>query len=173
VLEAAAAVFGEMGYEGGSIAAISERSGVSKPSIHLRWPSRRELFLAALAEVRPPVAPPPSADLRGDLVAWGDAAAEAVAGGQRPLVRAALFAAAREPEIAAALDARLIAPLRAELIAILDRRDAGGAGERDPGTVAELLLAPVVQAAVTGRPAAVRTAAEVVARALERVGATV
>jgi hypothetical protein len=54
-------------------------------------------------------------------------------------------------------------------MAILGRWEAGGAGGCDDRAVAGLLLAPVVQAAVTGRPATGRrTAAEVVARALER-----
>lgn len=174
VIEAASELFGEVGYEGGSIAAISERSGVGKPSIYLRWRNRRELFLACVRALGPlPPPAPPAATPADDLAAWVDGAAEILAGPDRRLVRAALFSAPRDTEVAAALDETVLAPLRARLAEVLGRwPQAVAAGDRGtPAAVASVLLAPLVLAVATGRPPPdARIAAEVVARSLGRDG---
>jgi AcrR family transcriptional regulator len=171
VMAAAAAHFGEVGYERASLAAISERSGVGKPSIYLRWADRHELFLACVRALGPvPPAPPRGGSLAGDLAAWSDVAAGALAGPDRGLVRAALFSRARDPEVAAALDDALLAPLAARLGEVLARwPPAGAGGPDDPRVVADLLLAPILHAVAAGRPpGGHRLAAELVARALRR-----
>ncbi|HTI32294.1 MAG TPA: TetR/AcrR family transcriptional regulator [Miltoncostaea sp.] len=170
VLAAASALFGEVGYEGGSIAAISERSGVGKPSIYLRWRNRHELFVACVRALGPlPPPPVPAATLAGDLTAWAEDASEALTGRERRLVRAALFSALTDLEVATALDETLLAPIRERLAAVLGRwPEAAAAGDRGtPAAVASALLAPLVHAVAIGRPTVdARTAAELVARSL-------
>jgi AcrR family transcriptional regulator len=169
VLRAAADVFGEAGYEGASIAAISERSGAGKPSIYLRWHNRRALFLDCIRAVGPPPpAPPPGASLAEDLARWSDAAAAALCGDDRGVIRAALFTGADDAEVAAALEEALLGPLTEGLTEVIGRwPEPGGDVSDDPGAVADLLLAPLLQAAVTGRrPQGLPTAADVVARSL-------
>ena len=48
ILDAAAQVFGEQGYEAGRVADIARRSGLTTGAIYSRWLTKRELFLAAL-----------------------------------------------------------------------------------------------------------------------------
>ena len=48
ILDAAAQVFGEKGYEAGRVADIARRSGLTTGAIYSRWLTKRELFLAAV-----------------------------------------------------------------------------------------------------------------------------
>ena len=52
ILDAARAVAGELGVHGASMSAIADRSGVGKPTIYLRWANRREVIVAAIADLR-------------------------------------------------------------------------------------------------------------------------
>jgi AcrR family transcriptional regulator len=68
-LSAALAVMAERGYRGMSIPAVAEAAGVSKPTIYLRFPSKFDLALAALASLPLGDHAPDTGSTRGDLVA--------------------------------------------------------------------------------------------------------
>jgi AcrR family transcriptional regulator len=67
ILDAALAVFAEVGLERMSIDAVARRAGVGKATIYLRWDSKEELVCAALDSLRRDVAIPDTGSLRGDL----------------------------------------------------------------------------------------------------------
>ncbi|WP_327320065.1 TetR/AcrR family transcriptional regulator [Streptomyces sp. NBC_01235] len=60
-----------VGYERLTYEAVADRAGTSRPVLYRRWPSKRELVLAALAHQAPPLpdGPPDTGDLRGDVLA--------------------------------------------------------------------------------------------------------
>jgi AcrR family transcriptional regulator len=59
----------ERGYRGMSIPAVAEAAGVSKPTLYLRFPSKFDLALAALASLPLTDRAPDTGSTRGDLVA--------------------------------------------------------------------------------------------------------
>jgi AcrR family transcriptional regulator len=59
----------ERGYRGMSIPAVAEAAGVSKPTLYLRFPSKFDLALAALASLPLTDHAPDTGSTRGDLVA--------------------------------------------------------------------------------------------------------
>lgn len=60
-----------VGYERLTYEAVADRAGTSRPVLYRRWPSKRELVLAALRRQAPPLpdAPPDTGGLRGDVLA--------------------------------------------------------------------------------------------------------
>ena len=90
ILDAARAVAGELGVHGASMSAIADRSGVGKPTIYLRWANRREVIVAAIADIEAPCTPalrPPRGRRRGSggsRRGRGDAPACASAALRRP-----------------------------------------------------------------------------------------
>jgi AcrR family transcriptional regulator len=69
VLRAALRHLAERGFAGMSINAIAAELGVSKPTIYLRWPSKLELALAAVASLYVDLPEAPTGDVRADLIA--------------------------------------------------------------------------------------------------------
>jgi len=74
ILEAAATVFAERGYDGSTVDDVAAAAGVSKLIVYRHFNSKRELYLAILeqlrerlAEVRPPASPPTTADPRAAI----------------------------------------------------------------------------------------------------------
>ncbi len=68
-LDAARAVAAQVGVQGASMSAIADHSGVGKPTIYLRWANRRELMVAAGADLRAPVTTELTGSARDDLYA--------------------------------------------------------------------------------------------------------
>lgn len=74
ILQAAATVFAERGYDGSTVDDVAAEAGVSKLIVYRHFNSKRELYLAILeqlrerlAEVRPPASPPSASDPRGAI----------------------------------------------------------------------------------------------------------
>lgn len=67
VLEAVAALFAEGGYEAVTVAAVARRSGVSRPSIYRRWPTRVQLVFEASTRAGVPTTVPDTGSLLEDL----------------------------------------------------------------------------------------------------------
>ena len=67
ILTATLQLLGEQGFRGLTIEGVAERAGVGKTTIYRRWPSKTELVAEAIAQIRPPSAPPDSGSLEGDL----------------------------------------------------------------------------------------------------------
>jgi AcrR family transcriptional regulator len=68
-LSATLALMAERGYRGMSIPAVAEAAGVSKPTLYLRFPSKFDLALAALASLPIVDRAPDTGSTKGDLVA--------------------------------------------------------------------------------------------------------
>ena len=58
---------GELGVHGASMSAIADRSGVGKPTIYLRWANRREVIVAAIADLRADVPQVEGQNVREEL----------------------------------------------------------------------------------------------------------
>ncbi|MEU4537873.1 TetR/AcrR family transcriptional regulator [Streptosporangium sp. NPDC023825] len=59
------------GFEGLTYEAVAARAGTSRAVLYRRWPTKRDLVLAALSHKAPPVPdePPDTGNLRGDVIA--------------------------------------------------------------------------------------------------------
>ncbi|OLT38473.1 transcriptional regulator [Saccharomonospora sp. CUA-673] len=80
---AAVAVFGEAGWAGFSVESVARHAGVGKASIYLRWQTKEQLLLSALATHVTPVVDADTGTLRGDLVALARQLVELYSGPSR------------------------------------------------------------------------------------------
>jgi AcrR family transcriptional regulator len=69
ILDAALLLLGEQGFAEMSVEAVAARAGVGKATIYRRWPSKEALVAAAIATLRPELAPVDTGNVRDDLVA--------------------------------------------------------------------------------------------------------
>lgn len=153
ILDAARAVAGELGVHGASMSAIADRSGVGKPTIYLRWANRREVIVAAIADLREDVEPVGGESPREELTqALQDDRSLLVEGPEARFLRSALFESAEDAEIARELGESILGPRRRRIVAILERGidDGEFRSDIDAGAVADLLIAPLVRGMVLG-----------------------
>ena len=153
ILDAARAVAGEVGVHGASMSAIADRSGVGKPTIYLRWANRREVMVAAIADLRAPIDTILTGRLRDDLTrALLEDRELLVTGPDSRFLRSALFESASDGEIARELDESILGPHRQRVTAIIARGIEEGEmrADVDTGSVAVLLITPLVRAMVLG-----------------------
>ncbi|WP_433166988.1 TetR/AcrR family transcriptional regulator [Kribbella sp. CA-247076] len=99
VLEAAVAEMRLRGYDGMSVDRVADRAGVAKTTIYRRWPSKAELVIAMITELRASVPFEPSGDPRQDLTDLVTAVASALTAVPTTLVADLMAAAAREPRV--------------------------------------------------------------------------
>lgn len=69
ILTAALELLASQGYVRMTLDQVATAADVSKSTIHLRWKTKADLLTAALATMRMADAPPPSGDIRTDLLA--------------------------------------------------------------------------------------------------------
>lgn len=153
ILEAARAVAAEVGIQGASMSAIADRSGVGKPTIYLRWANRRDLMVAAVADLRRPVAVEHTGSTRDDLLhSLLDDREMLVAGPESRFLRSVLFETVSDVDLAREFEDGIVAPRRARLIAVLER--GLEEGRIRPGIdlprLAALLAGPLLTSMVTG-----------------------
>jgi AcrR family transcriptional regulator len=151
ILTAARQVAGEVGIHGASMSAIADRSGTGKPTIYLRWPDRRHVMAAAIADLGGGLEDPAGETFRDALQdALLDDRDLLVTGPESRFLRSALFESATDPLIAEALDDHILGPRRDRLRRILKRGVAEGHArdDLDAGVFADLLLAALVRAMV-------------------------
>jgi len=153
ILDAARAVAGELGVHGASMSAIADRSGVGKPTIYLRWANRREVIVAAIADLRADVPQVEGENVQEELTqALQDDRSLLVSGPESRFLRSALFESAEDVEIARELSDSILGPRRQRIVEILERGIDDGElrSDIDPGAVADLLIAPLVRGMVLG-----------------------
>ncbi len=163
ILDAARAVAGELGVHGASMSAIADRSGVGKPTIYLRWANRREVILAAIADLRAEVPDVQGRNVREELShALQDDRSLLVSGPESRFLRSALFESAEDAEIARELSDSILGPRRRRIVEILERGIDEGElrSDIDPGAVADLLIAPLVREMVLGGEGAAQETVE-------------
>jgi len=158
ILVAARAVAADVGIAGASMSAIADRSGVGKPTIYLRWANRRDLMIAAVADLRAPVVTEHTGSARADLLrSQMDDRELLVAGPDARFLRSVLFETESDAELAQALESGILGPRRERLVAILARgvREGQIRSEVEPERIADLLAGPLMSAMVVGGPSAV------------------
>lgn len=101
VLDAAAALIGEVGFGRTTIEAIAERSGVARSTIYRHWPDRPELLSDAIDCKIAQVSFTESGDLRDDLLTMlGELAARLGAPAGGPMMMSLIAEALRDPQMA-------------------------------------------------------------------------
>lgn len=158
ILTAARLVAGEVGVRAASMSAIADRSGVGKPTIYLRWASRQDLMVAAVADLRVPVVTEHTGSTRADLLrSLTEDRDVLVTGPESRFLRSVLFEAGADPDLAQELETSILGPRRERLVAILARgvREGEVRADVEPEGLVDLLTGPLLRAMVVGGPAAV------------------
>ena len=135
------------------MSAIADHSGVGKPTIYLRWANRRELMVAAVADLREPVATEFTGSARDDLYrSLLDDRELLVLGPESRFLRSVLFESVSDPDLAQELEQSILEPRRARLVEILRRGAEEGEIRSgvDPEGLADLLTGPLLRAMVLG-----------------------
>ncbi len=102
VLEAAAALVGEVGFGRTSIEAIAERSGVARSTIYRHWSDRVELLTDAINCKIAQIHAPTSGNLRQDLsTVLGELADRLGSPAMGPMMISLIAEARRDPQMAA------------------------------------------------------------------------
>jgi AcrR family transcriptional regulator len=144
VLAAAIDVFAERGYAGMSFEEIAARAGVNKTTVYRRFPTKPDLFRAAIIALRTTDQPPDTGTIRGDLRAILDTRVKQLSTPRGRSVARAVLIGAIEPELAA-----VVAAMRKDNPAIpdvvFDRAIARGELPKrvDRALVSEALLGPI------------------------------
>jgi AcrR family transcriptional regulator len=125
---------------------VAATSGVAKTTIYRRWPTKRELVIAALAVEVPFVAPPPDVDSRTALGLFvRGAIAMLIESGAIRILGSLLVEEQREPGVLAAFRERILGPRRGLVEAMLRRGVERGEirPEIDPLVVTEMVAGAV------------------------------
>ena len=103
ILDAAAQIFSERGYDHLTIEGVASRAGVGKQTIYRWWPSKSDIVAECLLEgslLPGQLSLPDSGDIRGDLSAWLQAIARVIdSESGEPLIRSLIAAATANAEI--------------------------------------------------------------------------
>jgi AcrR family transcriptional regulator len=100
VLEATAALVGEVGVERVTIDEVAQRSGVAKTTIYRHWPTKQTLVVEAVKGCIAPLPTPNSGDLRRDLLACFESMIQSGLDGRVGAMYASLLdAAQRDAEL--------------------------------------------------------------------------
>lgn len=149
VLDAAAALLPEEGYEGLTIEAVAERAGVGRQTVYRWWPSKGAIIAECVLDGTVgghgrEIAD--SGDLRADLHDWARRYAESMARPDgAPLVRALAAAAADRSSDAERLYARFTGPFHAAMAARFT-----AAGHPLPEAAADALIGAALYRVIAG-----------------------
>lgn len=101
VVEAAAAVLAETGFEQITVDAVAERAGVARSTIYRHWPERATLWLEAFERLCPPLESPATGSLATDLARLADRLADGLWNDTWGRIAPSLASAAqRDPDLA-------------------------------------------------------------------------
>jgi AcrR family transcriptional regulator len=138
VLAAVCTLVADGGYDAVTVEAVAKRAGVARTTVYRRWATPAELVLAAFSQVLASRPVPDTGSLAGDLRALATSLVEALERSiDGPLTRAAVAAAAADPEHFAALVAPAMAARRGAVAEVVER--AHRRGEVDDATVAPMV----------------------------------
>jgi AcrR family transcriptional regulator len=145
ILDAARQILVEQGYAGFTIDGVAARSGVSRPTIYRRWPSKAALAIAVINQDLAVITTPDTGSLRDDLRAFQhERLARMNRPAYRPIIAGLVSDSTRDSVLA---EGFLVAyqPRREAMAAALQR--AIERGELRPGVdfelVNDLLLGPL------------------------------
>jgi AcrR family transcriptional regulator len=122
ILSATLTLLDEIGYRALTIEAVAARAGVGKTTIYRRWPSKLELVIEAVGEVRPPLPTEDTGSLQGDFLAFQRGQISRVAAGPLPRIAPRLLAeSVSDRELHEAVQRVLIEPIRTAIGEVLQR----------------------------------------------------
>ncbi|TCO40555.1 TetR family transcriptional regulator [Kribbella antiqua] len=154
VLEAAMAEMRLRGYDGMAVDRVAERAGVAKTTLYRRWPTKAELVIAMIAQLRSAVPFEPSGDSRRDLSELVSAVASTLTAVPRTLIADLAAAAAREPRVGESVRA-LWGERHAAAVAVLAKAQEDGlvAAGTSPVVLVDQLVGPLYyRLLITGEP---------------------
>jgi AcrR family transcriptional regulator len=162
----------ERGYRGMTIPAVAQVAGVSKPTIYLRFPSKFDLALAALASLPMVDRAPDTGSARGDLVALLREMQEVIERTGLGILGTVLAEEVEHPELLERLRSQLVRPRAQSFGAAIQRGIERGEvrADADLEIVVNLLNGAYVTQYLSGGPAVRNWAerlADVVCGALE------
>ena len=147
MLQAAMTEMRERGYDGMSVDRVAERAGVAKTTIYRRWPSKAELVIAMIAQLRSAVPFEPTGDPRRDLTELVTGIAATLTAIPTTLVADLTAAAAREPRVGERVRA-LWAERHAAVTAVVAQTHAAA-----PAVLVDQLVGPLYyRLLITGEP---------------------
>lgn len=138
ILDAAAALFVDLGYAGVSIEGVAARAGVGKATIYRRYADKAELIVHAVrhcAHINNDL--PDTGDLRADLRAMLGALFEGLRGQDGALLLAFAAERIRNPELAESFMRNVVGGKREHMKRLFE--SAAARGELPPGADLELL----------------------------------
>lgn len=127
IMEAVLSLLADEGYARLTTALVAKRAGVSTATLYRRWPSKRDLLLAAAEQI----AESETADIdtgstEGDLRELFAHKRQVLSGGIGATLVALVGESAHDPELAGIVRTSIFDPTRDHLSAILDRARARG-----------------------------------------------
>jgi AcrR family transcriptional regulator len=143
ILDAAERLLGRRGYEAMTVDQVAAAAGVSKPTIYLRYRSKRELVAAMIDRLRPPLPEGPTGSVVQDLIALVELEREWVERHGLRIVAAVLLEQDEHPELMERFQERVVEPVRAAFASVLEAAVARG-------ELPEAAAAPEVIDALTG-----------------------
>ncbi|MDO5644513.1 MAG: TetR/AcrR family transcriptional regulator [Dermabacter sp.] len=126
IVNAVLSTLADGGYAHLTTAAVAERAGVSKATLYRRWPSKRDLILAAAAQIAADTEPTDEGSLRDQLRALLNRKREALSGRVGATLIVLIGEAAHDPELTAVLRESVFDPTHRHLLVILERAESRG-----------------------------------------------
>jgi AcrR family transcriptional regulator len=122
ILDATLTLLDEGGYGPLTIEAVAARAGVGKTTIYRRWPSKLELVIEAVGEMRPALPVEDTGSVLGDFMAFRRGQINRTASGPLPRIAPRLIAeSVGDDELHSAFQRELINPLREAIGEVLRR----------------------------------------------------
>lgn len=147
IVDAVLSLLAEQGYAQLTTAAVAKRAGVSTATLYRRWPSKRDLLLAAAGQIaEEESADVDSGTLEDDLRSLFSHKRAVLAGRIGATLVALAGESAHDPELGAIVRASVFDPTRDHLERIFERAQVRGeqATVADPAAAAHLVVGAVL-----------------------------
>ncbi len=156
ILDATLQILFEKGYKGLTIDGVAAKTGMGRPTIYRRWPSKAALVIAALADLVGLSPTPDTGTLRGDLLAFQRQQVRLMNSPESRRTTAGLVAdLVADPELSEMYVRDYIAPRRDSMRQALQRGADRGElrPDADYDLIYDLLLGPLfMRSVVRGEP---------------------
>jgi AcrR family transcriptional regulator len=119
ILDATERLLGRRGYEAMTVDQVAAAAGVSKPTIYLRYRSKRDLVAAMIDRLRPPLPESSTSSVARDLVALIEMQRAWVDRHGLRIVAAVLLEQDDHPELMQRFQQRVVEPSRIAFAAVL------------------------------------------------------
>jgi AcrR family transcriptional regulator len=119
ILDATERLLGRRGYEAMTVDQVAAEAGVSKPTIYLRYRSKRDLVAAMIDRLRPPLPDGSTGSVARDLVGLIEMERQWVDRHGLRIVAAVLLEQDDHPELMERFQQRVVEPVRGAFAAVL------------------------------------------------------